>query len=542
MMNSTPKADDDRNCSSTNVAGKAVGLRQTRRTFLGGAAAAAMITLASESPVRAMTLKKVELGTLDFASAGDAATAIRDRSISSAELTQRMLDRIAKFNPKLNAVVNVLSDQAMDEARRRDAVRPGDGAPLHGVPILVKDAFEIAGVPTTAGIEQLAKYRPARDSEVVRRLRSAGAVILGNTNVPFVLNDWQSYNAIYGTTNNPWDLTRTPGGSSGGSSAALAAGLGYLSPGSDRSGSLRVPAHFCGVYGHKPSLNVVPLRGSFPSPPGGPPQLPETLAVAGALARSAADLLMGMQIMGGPGGAEALAYRWAMPAPRQKRLKDYRVGFVLDDAACPVDAPVRKCLEESIAALRRAGVQVREGWPKGVDVILQYQTYLYMLYASLGVPPGMKPEALQALAAKADGSMESLFAEANIDPHGRYLDHARLQLDAQLSWQAAFADVDVFLMPTSFVAAFPHDHSEPQGMRRLATSSGSRAYLDLIFWNTFATVSGLPSTAAPIGRTPQGLPIGVQILGPSFEDATPIDFASRMAEVVGGFVAPPGFE
>jgi amidase len=541
-MNPTAMAGEVWKCPTAKAVGESVEQRPTRRAFLGGAAAAALITLATESPSRAMPLKKVEPGTLDFASAGEAARAIRERSISSAELTQRMLDRIAKYNPRLNAVVNVISDQALDEARRRDAVRPGEGAPLHGVPILVKDAFEIAGVPTTAGIEQLAKYRPASDSEVVRRLRTAGAVILGNTNVPFVLNDWQSYNAIYGTTNNPWDLTRTPGGSSGGSSAALAAGLGYLSPGSDRSGSLRVPAHFCGVYGHKPSLNVVPLRGWFPSPPGGPPQLPETLAVAGALARSASDLQLSMQIMGGPEGAEALAYRWAMPAPRQKRLKDYRVGFVLDDAACPVDSPVRKCLEESIATLRRAGVQVREGWPKGVDVKLQYQTYLYMMYAGLGMPPGMKTESLQPLAAKADGSMESLFAAANIDPHGRFLDHARLQLDAQLSWQAAFGDVDVLLMPTSFVAAFPHDHSEPQGMRRLATSMGSRPYLDLIFWNTFATVAGLPSTAAPIGRTPQGLPVGVQILGPNFEDATTIDFAARMAEVAGGFVAPPGFE
>ena len=191
---------------------------------------------------------------------------IRRGTVSSRELTGRMLERIGKFNPKLNAIVNVLNDQALAEARIADEAQ-AHGAhlgPLHGVPIVVKDAFEVAGVPTTAGIEQLAHYRPTIDSEVVRRLRSAGAVLLGNTNVPFVLNDWQSYNTIYGTTNNPWDPTRTPGGSSGGSAAALAAGLGYFSPGSDRSGSLRVPASFCGVYGHKPSLNVVPLRGWFP--------------------------------------------------------------------------------------------------------------------------------------------------------------------------------------------------------------------------------------------------------------------------------------
>ena len=454
-----------------------------------------------------------------------------------------MLERITRLNPKINAVVNVLSDQSLAEARHADEAQAHGKplGPLHGVPILVKDAFEIANVPTTGGIPQLAQYRPTADSEVVRRLRAAGAIILGNTNVPFVLNDWQSYNSIYGTTNNPWDLTRTPGGSSGGSTAALAAGLGYLSPGSDRSGSLRVPADFCGVYGHKPSLNVVPLRGWFPSPPGGPPQLPETLSVAGPIARSAKDLLLAMQIMGGPDGADTLAYRWSMPAPRRQRLTDYRVGFVLDDDNCPVDALVSKRLQETVAALKAAGVHVREGWPKGIDPKAQYQNYLYLLFSSLGMPPGVKPESLQGLAAKTDASVGSIMAQANLDPHGRYLDHARLQVDARLAWQAAFGDIDVFLMPTSFVVAFPHDHSEPQVSRRLVTSAGPRPYLDLMFWNAFATIAGLPSTAAPIGRTDQGLPVGVQIVGPYLEDATPIDFADRMALLLGGFVPPPGF-
>jgi amidase len=480
---------------------------------------------------------------LDFAPATQAAALIRQRKIGSRELTARMLERIAKFNPKLNAIVNVLGEQSLAEARHADESQAhGDHlGPLHGVPIVVKEAFEIAGVPATAGIEQLAKYRPAADSEVVRRLRAAGAVILGNTNVPFVLNDWQSYNSIYGTTNNPWDLTRTPGGSSGGSAAAIAAGLGYLSPGSDRSGSLRVPAAYCGVYGHKPSLNVVPLRGWFPSPPGAPPQLPETLAVAGAIARSAGDLLLAMQIMGGPDGTDSLAYRWSLPAPRRQRLTVYRVGFVLDDDNCAVDVSVRRRVQETVTALRSAGVQVREGWPKGIDPKVQYQDYLYMMYSSLGLPPGMKPGVLEGLAAKTDGSMGSLMAQANLDPHSRYLEHALSQADARLAWQASFSDLDVFLMPTAFVPAFPHDHSEPQNARRLATSAGPRPYLDLMYWNSFATLAGLPSTTAPIGLTEQGLPVGIQILGPYLEDATPIDFADRMAKLIGGFVAPIGY-
>jgi amidase len=248
--------------------------------------------------------------------------------------------------------------------------------------------------------------------------------------------------------------------------------------------------------------------------------------------------MLSMQILGGPEGEDALAYRWSMPAPRRRRLQEYRVGFVLDDPACPVDAPVRACLEEAIAALRKAGVGLREGWPKGIDARAQYETYRYLLYSGMSafLPPGVTEAQMRALADKG-----VLIAQTYFDPHRRYQEYATRQVAARRAWQAAFTDVDVFLMPSSFVAAFPHDHSEPQDARRLATSAGPRPYLDLVFWNTSANLAGLPSTAAPVGRTAQGLPVGVQILGPYFEDATPIDFAGRMATVIGGFVPPPGF-
>jgi amidase len=479
---------------------------------------------------------------LDFASAAEAAQAIRSGKAGSRELTERMLTRIATYNPKLTAVVNVLRDQALAEAGRADAARRRGGrlGPLHGVPILVKDAFEIAGVPTTGGVKQLAGYRPKIDSEVVKRLRVAGAVVLGNTNVPFVLNDWQSYNDIYGSTNNPWNLGRTPGGSSGGSAAALAAGLGYFSPGSDRSGSLRVPASFCGIYAHKPSIGVVPLRGWFPSPPGSAPFLADPISVAGPMGRSAADLKIGLQVMGGPDGDEERAYRWSMPAPRRTRLADYRVGYVLDDPNCPLDAPVRERLEATLAMLVKAGVRLKPGWPAGVDPAAQQRSYLYLLFSSIGAPPGLKPEEMKPLAAKDDGTLPSIFAQTMVDPIGRYIDHEREQQRARAAWRAAFRDIDVFLTPISFVAAFPHDHSEPQGARHLATAAGPRAYSDLFFWMSFASLCGLPATAAPAGLTADGLPVGLQIIGPDLEDATPIDFAERIAPVIGGFVPPPG--
>ena len=482
-------------------------------------------------------------GELDFASAAEAAQAVRRGQVGARELTERMLARIARLDPKLGAMAKVLAEGALVEADRLDADRRRgeDPGPLHGVPIVVKDAFEIAGVPTTGGVKQLAGYRPATDSEVVRRLRAAGAVVLGNTNVPFVLNDWQSYNDIYGVTNNPWDLARTPGGSSGGSAAALAAGFGYFSPGSDRSGSLRIPASFCGVYAHKPSLGVVPLQGWFPSPPGSAPSPSDMLSVAGPMGRSATDLRIGLEVMGGPAPAEAVAWRWALPAARRTRLRDYRVGYVLDDPACPVDAPVLRRLEAAVEALGRAGAQLKPGWPAGVDPAAQHRTYLYMLFSAIGAPPGTDPEALRPLAAANDGGMASIFAQTVTDPIGRYIDHEREQLRACAAWRSGFEELDVFLTPASFVAAFPHDHSQPMQARRLQTQTGPRAYTDLFFWIAMASLAGLPATAAPAGRTLEGLPVGLQILGPYLEDATPIDFAERAAEVLGGFVPPPGF-
>jgi amidase len=283
----------------------------------------------------------------------------------------------------------------------------------------------------------------------------------------------------------------------------------------------------------------VPLRGWFPSPPGSAPPLSDLISVAGPMARTASDLKIGMQVMGGPDGDDATAYRWTLPAPRRKRLSDYRVGYVLDDPACPVDPSVRERLEAAVTALGRAGVQLKHGWPAGIDPVAQYRTYLYILFCGIGTPPGIKPEDMKPLAARDDGSLASIFAQAMVDPISRFIDHERGQQRARAAWRAAFQEFDVFLMPTSFVAAFPHDHSEPQQARRLMTQAGPRPYTDLFFWIALASIACLPATIAPIGRTSEGLPVGLQILGPYLEDATPIDFAERAAEVLGGFVPPP---
>ena len=477
---------------------------------------------------------------LVFKSAHEAAGAILRGEVSSLELTGHVLARIDRHNPALNAVVTLMREEALARAAEADeALARGEAwGPLHGVPITIKDCFDVAGVRTTAGSRSMADRVPGEDAAAVARLREAGAVIVGHTNVPPMAGDWQTFNRVFGTTNNPWDLGRTPGGSTGGGAAALAAGLSFLSLGSDIGGSIRIPSHFCGVYGHKPSLNVVPQRGHTPGPAYWPPILP----VAGPLARSAEDLRVAMAILGGPDGDEAVAYSWALPPERGSRLSDYRLGYVLDHPACPVSSEVRGVLEASVEALRGAGADLEEGWPEGVDPVGQYTTYRFLLgcvYASLLRDEDI--EEARARAERQDGGYEAIQALAQTAPHKHFHRAQRERAGAREAWRRYFEKRDAFLMPVSFLPAFPHDHGRPFYGRVLRTPEGPRRYEDLMFWVSFATLAGLPATVAPVGETAGGLPVGIQIVGPYLEDATPIDVAARMAGVVGGFEPPKGY-
>ena len=510
-----------------------------RRSFLAGSLAmAGGATLSATRPARAA------VADLDFASALDAAWAIRAGQVSSVELTSRMLERIARHNPPLNAIVMLAADAALARARAADEARARreSWGPFHGVPITIKDTFEVAGVTTTAGSASLRNHVPPRDAAVVARLKGAGAIVLGKTNVPIFATDWQSYNAVYGQTNNPWDVARTPGGSTGGGAAALAAGLTYLEPGSDLAGSIRIPAHFCGIYGHKPTLDVVPMRGHIPPPPGIPATPPSTLPVAGPLARSAADLLAALEVLGGPDGDEARAWRWSLPPARGARLGDYRIGYMLDDPHAPVSSDEAPVLAAAVEALRKAGAKLEEGWPPGVNVEEQYDAYLTLLYARF-TPPAREDQlpGLRQLAANQDGSYLARYARA-VTASDAYLQTIETRRRvARGIWQAYFRTHDAFLMPTALVPTFPHDQTGNQLTRVLTTPGGPRPYGDLCFWISFATLAGLPATTAPVGLTAGGLPVGLQIVGPYLEDATPIAVAGRLADVIGGFKAPPGF-
>ena len=478
-----------------------------------------------------------------FGAAHEALRALRSGAISSRELTAHVFGRIQKYNPKINAFVTLVEGPAMERARQADEARAAGRlwGPLHGLPVLIKDGFSTAGVRTTCGIKLLEKYVPKEDSVVAARLKAAGAILIGKTNVPPGLADVQSYNEIAGTTNNPWDLSRTSGGSTGGGAAALAAGFGFLEVGSDIGGSIRTPSHFCGVYGLKPTINIIPLDGHIPPPPGALALTPD-LPVAGPMARSAQDLRLELEVLAGPAPGESAAYRWRLPAPRGSRLREYRIGYVLDDPFCPTGSDVKTVLASAVEALRKAGVELTEGWPKGYNPKESFDSYFRLLAAVMGAD--MPEEQLKPLREAKEGA-RAAYARAWLEgiaaTYKQWAGHSKARLKARAVWQEYFRSHDAFLSPVNILPAFPHNQKLTFFEHTVETREGPRLYLDMLKWISPATFTGCPAAVAPVGRTRQNLPVGIQIMGPYLEDATPIDIAARLADVVGGFEAPPGF-
>ena len=478
-----------------------------------------------------------------FATVAETANAVRNKKISATELLDLEFQRIDRYNPKLNAIVWQNREQALACAKQADAalVAGKSLGALHGVPVTIKESFAYCGSPNTWGLPPLKNAISPRTAVAVERLESAGAIVLGKTNVSTMLADWQSYNPVYGASNNPWNLTLTPGGSTGGGAAALAAGLGCLTIGSDLMGSVRIPAHLCGVYAHKPSLGLVSTAGFQPGPWDGSPGYPMDLSVMGPLARSAADLALSLSVLGGANGDEVNAWTWRLPATRHTRLKDFRVGYVFDDPASPLASEVRSVYESALSCLSNSGAKIERGWPPGVDAHAHMNTLMYLLFAL--VTSEMPDDSRESLRHHLEGNPEDIFAAAATAPHARWLRQTQDRLFYRALWQKYFETHDVFLMPTTFTAAFPHDHSEPMEKRIIATAEGKRSYAqDLPFWIRFATLAGLPATVAPVGQTRNGLPVGMQIIGPMWEDGTPIEFAAQLSALVGGFESPPGYQ
>jgi amidase len=523
---------------------------QSRRDFLiaTGAIAVtgAIVRTARTDRALAQKLGSKAGAEWDYRTTKELVEALQRRKISAVELAEHVIARIDALDPRLNAVVVRDFDRARNGAKAADvALARGERQPLLGIPMVVKESFNVAGLPTTWGIPTSKNWIPNEDAVTVARLKAAGAVILGKTNVPIVLGDWQSYNDIYGTTNNPWDLGRTPGGSSGGSAAALAAGIGSLSIGSDIGGSLRVPAHYCGVCAHKPTLGLVPLRGhTFP----GAPPLPREidLAVAGPMARSAVDLGLALDVIAGPDEARGgIAYRLALPPARHEALKSFRVLVIDTHPLLPTATTVRTALDRLSQRLVKAGVKVGRESPLLPDLADSARLYMRLLLPvfSAGWPLDRYMQA-QAAAEALNPEDKSLVAERSrgaVLSHRDWMAADRARAGLQQRWSELFREWDVVLCPPMPTPAFPHDHSMPISARHIEIDGKEYPYSDQLVWPEIATTPGLPATAAPIDRSETGLPIGVQIVGPYLEDRTTIAFAELMEREFGGFVPPPGY-
>lgn len=439
------------------------------------------------------------------AGAGELAAALADRKIGAVELFEAAVERIERLDGPINAVVVRDFDRARDAAKSADAaLARGERRPLLGVPMTVKEAFNVAGLRTTWGSDVFGEWIAPTDATVVARLKSAGAVILGKTNVPPLLSDWQSANPIYGRTNHPLDTNRVPGGSSGGSAAALASGMVPLEFGSDIGGSIRIPSGFCGVYGHKPSYNLVPQRGH--APPGldgvGPP-----LNVVGPMARNVADLILALDVVAGPADEEAVGFRVDLPPPRHARLADYRVLMLESHPLAAVDSEILTALDQVAANLESSGATVARQSDLLPDLATAHGVYLGILMTAMSRGGRPAPNLMNAHA---------------------YLSALDGQLAIRRRWDALFRAFDVVIAPTLGVVAFEHKDADWAG-RTLTIDGKETPFADQLVWPGMATLANLPATAVPIGETAAGLPIGAQIIGPYLEDRTTLAFAGLIA-------------
>jgi amidase len=481
--------------------------------------------------------------TLAHDSATALAARIRSKEISSRELTELYIRRIEKYDTAVNAVVVRDFERALEAAEGADAaVAAGEPlGPLHGIPMTIKEAYDVEGLPTTWGIPAFAENIATSDADSVRRLRRAGAHFLGKTNVPIQLGDFQSYNEIYGTTANPWNLERTPGGSSGGSSAALAAGLCALESGSDIGGSIRNPAHFCGVYGHKPTWGVVPDQGhALPGMLASP-----DIAVVGPLARSAEDLAVAMDIVSGADAFNERGWTLSLPRPAQRSLADFRVAVWPSDSVCPVSRAVADRVQALADRLAGLGATVSDSARPAFDPADSHRIYTTMLNGPMSA--GVPDDAFAKLSEAARGfdpadrsdAVESI--RATVQPHREWVRQCNRRAALRQAWNAFFEDWDILLCPQMPTTAFPHDHS-PFGARTVQVDGAEQNYLRQVFWAGLITVAYLPSTVFPTGPAADGLPIGIQAAGREFDDYTCIEFARLIAQEIGGFEPPAGYE
>ena len=482
--------------------------------------------------------------SLHFQSATTLAGLIRDGELGARELLDHLLARIDLHNSAINAVVMQDRDAARACADAADAARLTANKngqplpPLHGLPMTVKESFQVRGWPHTWGIPALRDNLATQDALAIQRLRAAGANVFGKTNVPIRLADFQSYNAVYGTTQNPWRSGHTPGGSSGGSAAALAAGFTTLELGSDIGGSIRNPAHFCGVFGHKPTWGLLPPRGHSVADT----LAPSDISVIGPLARSADDLATAVRLLAGPDVLEADGLQLDLPeldAP----LKGLRIAVWGDDPICPVSSAVRDRLQAVAATLAAQGAQVDDQARPEFKPGHSHRVYQALLQSAMAARlPDDAFDALVAQAAQHDSADQSPAAMTARWQTLRARDWLRLneqRTQLRWAWHRFFQRHDFLLAPVMPSTAFAHDHS-PEDQRTVMVDGRPQDYFSQIFWAGLAGVAYLPATVVPAGLAPDGLPVGIQIIGPAYGDLRTIGLAQRLQALGFGFQPPPG--
>ncbi|WP_089938840.1 amidase [Candidatus Entotheonella palauensis] len=482
------------------------------------------------------------MSDIAFKPAVELARMIKDRDIGCLELLEHYLARVEQYNPALNAII------VMDEARARTRAREADQAlargedwgPLHGVPMTCKESYDVEGLPTTFGIVDYKDNIATSDALAIQRLKAAGAVVFGKTNVPLRLADFQSYNDIYGTTNNPWNIDRIPGGSSGGTAAALAAGLTGFDIGSDIGGSIRNPSHYCGIFGHKPTWGLLPTRGhALPGVLAEP-----DLAVIGPLGRSAADLEMGVQIMAGPDDMQSHGYQLNLQAPSQASLAGYRVAVWRNDDIAPVNDEVADRVEAVAKAVAQAGGTVDDSARPDFDAKAANEVFQTLLQANMAwrLPDdaytNLKTKVAQLGADDRSDRAKTMRWQVASYREAMQANESRTHL--RWAWHEFFKHYDVMVLPIAATPAFEHDH-RPFGQRTLTINGEARPYFQQVFWAGLAICSYLPGTIIPTGPGVEGLPIGVQIIGPAFGDLKTIGFAKLLEQEGFTFTPPPGY-
>ena len=468
---------------------------------------------------------------------------IRSGHISARELLELHVRQYENHHERINAVVFTCLEKAREVATRLDdeLTQGRVRGPLHGVTMTVKDSYDLVDTPSTWGIPELRDNLAKSDSIAVERLKNAGLVIYGKTNVPYRIADWQSFNAIYGTTNNPWNLARTPGGSSGGAAAALATSMSSLEIGSDIGASIRNPAHYCGLFGHNPSYGIVPLHGH--QPPGNEAFL--DLLVGGPLARSTADLKVALDILAGAGGHDAKAWHLKLPPARKNNLKTFRIAAMLESPVCAQDDTLTQQLHSTLDRLRSAGANISEVARPHFDFKEYHDLYLLLLRAATGTVLSESEFHDHLEGARVRPATDSSYRaqiERGVSLYYRKWWHLHNQREKhRIEWKRFFSDYDILLCPVAASTAFPHDQEGERPDRTIIINGKPESVVDQLFWAGITTLAYLPSTVIPTGVASDGLPCGLQIITDYLEDHTALEFAGLAEQILGGVTPPNGY-